>query len=51
MSETMKAIVVKDDEPLQLADVPRPEIGPHEVLVKVAAAGLNRADLVQRPEF
>ena len=48
MSETMKAIVVKDDKPLQLADVPRPEIGPHEVLVKVAAAGLNRADLVQR---
>ena len=48
MSETMKAIVVKDGEPLHLADVPRPEVGPHDVLVKVAAAGLNRADLVQR---
>lgn len=48
MSETMKAIVIEDGQPLKLGDVPRPDIGPHEVLVKVAAAGLNRADLVQR---
>ena len=32
MSETMKAIVVKDGEPLHLADVPRPEVGPHDFL-------------------
>ncbi|MGI8947677.1 MAG: NAD(P)H-quinone oxidoreductase [Ornithinimicrobium sp.] len=30
------------------ADVPAPEIGPGEVLVDVAAAGVNRADVVQR---
>jgi putative PIG3 family NAD(P)H quinone oxidoreductase len=48
MTDTMKAIVAETDQPLKLADVPRPELGPHDVLVKVAAAGLNRADLVQR---
>lgn len=31
-----------------LADVARPEPGPHEILVEVAAAGVNRADLAQR---
>ena len=48
MADTMKAIVATEGEPLKLADVERPKPGPHEVLVKVAAAGLNRADLVQR---
>ena len=48
MTETMKAIIAEQDKPLKLADVERPQIGPHDVLVKVAAAGLNRADLVQR---
>lgn len=48
MTDQMKAIVAKDGEALKLADVDRPEIGAHDVLVKVAAAGLNRADLVQR---
>ena len=48
MSRTMKAVVVEDGQPLKLGEVARPDIGPHEVLVKVAAAGLNRADLVQR---
>jgi len=48
MSEMMKAVIASEGEPLRLGNVPRPELGPHDVLVKVAAAGLNRADLVQR---
>lgn len=48
MTDQMKAIVAEADQPLKLADVARPGLGPHDVLVKVAAAGLNRADLVQR---
>jgi putative PIG3 family NAD(P)H quinone oxidoreductase len=35
-------------EVLELTDVQTPTPGPGQVLVKVAAAGLNRADLVQR---
>lgn len=48
MTDQMQAIVAEPDQPLKLASVARPDIGPHDVLVKVAAAGLNRADLVQR---
>ena len=48
MSETMKAVIAEDGKPLTLGDVERPKPGPHEVLIKVAAAGINRADLVQR---
>lgn len=33
---------------LRRADRPRPAAGPGEVLIRVAAAGINRADLVQR---
>ncbi|MFJ4681856.1 zinc-binding dehydrogenase [Streptomyces sp. NPDC088789] len=33
---------------LQVADVPLPEPGPHEVLVRVAACGLNHLDVLQR---
>ena len=46
----MKAIILKDPGAayrLQLDEVPRPEPGPHEVLIKVDAAGVNRADLHQ----
>lgn len=35
-------------EVLRLAEVPTPEPGPGEVLVRVAASGVNRADLMQR---
>jgi putative PIG3 family NAD(P)H quinone oxidoreductase len=35
-------------EALVLADVPDPEAGPDEVLVDVVAAGVNRADTLQR---
>ncbi len=51
MSETMRAIVVTEPggpEVLQLRDVVRPAPGEREILVEVAASGLNRADLMQR---
>ena len=35
-------------EVIELANVPDPKPGPDEVLVRVRAAGLNRADLLQR---
>jgi putative PIG3 family NAD(P)H quinone oxidoreductase len=47
----MKAITIPTPggpDALVLADVPDPEPGPGEVLVEVAAAGVNRADLQQR---
>ena len=33
---------------LELREVETPSPGPHEVLIKVVAAGVNRADLLQR---
>jgi len=36
---------------LQVVDVETPEPGPGEVLVRVTAAGVNRADLMQRQGF
>lgn len=48
MSKMMKAVIANGDAPLALEDVARPEIGSGEVLVKVSASGLNRADLLQR---
>ena len=35
-------------EVLKVADVPKPEPKPNEILVKVAAAGVNRPDVLQR---
>ncbi|CAA9490521.1 MAG: Quinone oxidoreductase [uncultured Sphingomonas sp.] len=43
----MKAVVAADGE-LLLVDRPVPQHGPGEVLIKVAAAGVNRADVLQR---
>ncbi|MFE2040539.1 zinc-binding dehydrogenase [Streptomyces sp. NPDC059477] len=37
-----------DRDVLQVADVPIPEPGPDEVLVRVAACGLNHLDVLQR---
>jgi len=51
MSQTMRAIVIREPgEPdvLELREIQRPEPGPGEALVQVAASGLNRADLLQR---
>ncbi|MGL6234163.1 MAG: NAD(P)H-quinone oxidoreductase [Segniliparus sp.] len=50
----MKAIALPSfggPEAMVLADVARPEPGPQEVLVEVVAAGVNRADLLQRQGF
>jgi len=44
----MRALTIADDRRLVVAEVPDPEPGPGEVLVRVRAAGLNRADLAQR---
>jgi NADPH2:quinone reductase len=50
MSQSMRAIAVEApgrDYRLVLTTVERPRPGPGEVLVKVAAAGVNRADIAQ----
>jgi putative PIG3 family NAD(P)H quinone oxidoreductase len=47
----MRAVVVTEPggpEVLEWLEVPDPEPGPGDVLISVAAAGLNRADLLQR---
>ncbi|MBE7053174.1 MAG: NAD(P)H-quinone oxidoreductase [Ruminococcaceae bacterium] len=44
----MKAILVNDDRSLRWDDVPNPIVGKEDVLVKIEAAALNRADLMQR---
>ena len=50
----MRAIIASEPggpEVLRLVDLPMPEYGPTEVLIRVHAAGLNRADLLQRQGF
>lgn len=47
----MKAVAIRehgDLDVLQLSDLPDPEIGPHEVLVRLKASALNRLDLFVR---
>ena len=44
----MKAILVNDDRSLRWDNVPDPVLKDGEVLVKIEAAALNRADLMQR---
>ena len=43
----MKAILVNDDRSLRWDNVPDPVCGPEDCLVKIEAAALNRADLMQ----
>lgn len=48
---TMRAVVIPsfgEPEVLEVREVERPEPGPGEVRVRVAASGINRADLIQR---
>ena len=50
----MRAVIAAEPggpEVLSVGEVPDPEVGPGEVLVDVVAAGLNRADLLQRQGF
>ncbi|RMD81858.1 MAG: NAD(P)H-quinone oxidoreductase [Candidatus Dadabacteria bacterium] len=47
----MKAIVIREyggPDVLELREVPDPVAGPEDVLVRVRAAGVNRADLLER---
>lgn len=44
----MKAILINDDKSLCWTEVPDPIIGAEDCLVKIEAAALNRADLMQR---
>ena len=43
----MRAITITEDHRLELAELPEPVPAPGEVLIDVAAAGVNRADLAQ----
>lgn len=50
----MRAVVATEPggpEVLEIRDLPDPEPGPGEVLVRVAATAVNRADLLQRQGF
>ena len=50
----MRAVIAEGaggPEVLSVAELPDPEPGPGEVVLAVAAAGLNRADLLQRQGF
>ena len=50
----MRAVIAEGaggPEVLSIAELPDPEPGPGEVVLAVAAAGLNRADLLQRQGF
>ena len=44
----MKAILVNDDRSLRWDNVPDPVLGNDDCLIKIEAAALNRADLMQR---
>ncbi|HLS74666.1 MAG TPA: NAD(P)H-quinone oxidoreductase [Actinomycetaceae bacterium] len=44
----MRAITVTPAQTLELSEVPAPVAGPGEVLLDVVAAGVNRADVLQR---
>ncbi|MBP0437715.1 NAD(P)H-quinone oxidoreductase [Tianweitania sediminis] len=51
MTATMKHVVLKAPGPatnMYVAEGPRPQPGPGEVLIKVRAAGVNRPDISQR---
>lgn len=50
----MKGVVFEEfgqPDVLRLAEVPMPELRPSDLLVRVKAAGVNRADLLQRQGF
>jgi putative PIG3 family NAD(P)H quinone oxidoreductase len=47
----MRNIVHAKDAPLAIAEAPMPEPGAGQILIRVAAAGVNRPDLAQRAGF
>ena len=44
----MKAMILETDGHLKWTEVPQPQIREAEVLLEIHAAGMNRADLLQR---
>jgi NADPH:quinone reductase len=44
----MQAVAYSEGDPLRLVELPTPQPGVGEILIKVAAAGVNRPDLLQR---
>ncbi len=44
----MKAVLINEDQSLRWDDVPNPICGAEDCIVKIEAAALNRADLMQR---
>ncbi len=49
MSKAMMKVVKSEvGKPLRLIEIERPAPGPGQVLIRVAAAGVNRPDLIQR---
>ena len=51
MAETMRAVAVGEDHTVSVERTARPAPGAGEVLIRVAYAGINRADLIQRRGF
>ena len=47
----MKAVIVNEDHSLSWGEVDRPKIGDQELLIKISATAINRADLMQRKGF
>ena len=43
----MKAVVITENKTLQYTDVPAPVLVDGQVLIRVKAAAVNRADLMQ----
>ena len=49
--EKMKAIIVSDNKNLLWSEAKKPKILDHEVLIKIKATAVNRADVVQKNGF
>src|SRR5271169_2585852 len=52
--QMMKAVIVEKpggEDALKIGEVPEPSLKPDEILIRVRAAGVNRADLLQRQGF
>src|SRR5699024_9809572 len=50
----MKAVILTEfgaPSVLKLAETERPAVGPHDILIKVKAAGVNRPDIIQRKGY
>ncbi|GHA81258.1 NAD(P)H quinone oxidoreductase [Algimonas arctica] len=47
----MRAVTIQADKSLLIQDRARPDAGDGEILIRVEAAGVNRADLLQRAGF